>query len=215
MLLLAAACCRSSTFVCTGQRLVRARVVLSSTPGFASMNLFQINNWKTLPVSTTDWMVETQLCKLRDASNTFVSIFPSDIVTAYFSSRLLSFCQACFSSTRANPGFVWNKKKRQQVWYTRVIRVHIDIYSTYIWWYNYNITAVLLHVVGTQEVAIQYTAVRVHVPGTYCIIHTSQQQTATTVVVLQLLSLAAAACFTLYTALYNWYIIVVCRYCWT
>ena len=30
-------CCRSSTFVCTGQRPVRARVVLWSTPGLASM----------------------------------------------------------------------------------------------------------------------------------------------------------------------------------
>ena len=32
--------CRSSTFVCTGQRVVRARVVLWSTPGLASMKHF-------------------------------------------------------------------------------------------------------------------------------------------------------------------------------
>ena len=54
---------------------------------------------------------------------------------------------------------------------------------------------------GTQ-VEIQYTAVRVHVPGTYYIVlevHTLQQQTATAVVVLQLLALPAA-CFTLYMA---------------
>ena len=63
---------------------------------------------------------------------------------------------------------------------------------------NDNITAMLLHVVGTQ-VEIQYTAVRVHVPGTSYIVHTSQQQTTTPVVVLQLLALSAAACFTLYT----------------
>ena len=49
--------------------------------------------------------------------------------------------------------------------------------------YTYNIAAVLLHVVGTQ-VEIQYTAVRVHVPGTNYIVHTSQQQTATAVEVL-------------------------------
>ena len=38
----------------------------------------------------------------------------------------------------------------------------------------------LLHVVGTQG-GIQYTAVRVHVPGKYYIVHTLQQQTATAV----------------------------------
>ena len=35
-------CGRSSTFVCPGQRLVRARVVLWSTPGPASMKHFAI-----------------------------------------------------------------------------------------------------------------------------------------------------------------------------
>ena len=35
-----------------------------------------------------------------------------------------------------------------------------------------------MHVVGTQ-VEIQYTAVRVHIPGKYYIVHTLQQQTAT------------------------------------
>ena len=39
----------------------------------------------------------------------------------------------------------------------------------------------LLHVAGTQ-VEIQYTAVRVHVPGKYYIVHTLQQQTATAVI---------------------------------
>ena len=34
--------CRSSTFVCTGQRLVRARVVLWSIPGLASMKHFAV-----------------------------------------------------------------------------------------------------------------------------------------------------------------------------
>ena len=78
------------------------------------------------------------------------------------------------------------------------------------------ITAFLLDAVSTQEVEIQYTAVRVHVPGTRVHIisyqaHTLQQQTATAVLVLQLLVLSAAACFTLYTAVW----IKVCRYCWT
>ena len=59
MLILAAACYRSGTFVCTGQRLMRASVVLWSTPGLASMKRF--------------------------------AIFSSDIVAAYFSSRLFSF----------------------------------------------------------------------------------------------------------------------------
>ena len=40
----------------------------------------------------------------------------------------------------------------------------------------------------------------VHVPGTHHIIHTLKRQTATAVVVLQLLALSAAACLTLYTA---------------
>ena len=70
----------------------------------------------------------------------------------------------------------------------------------------YNITAaVLLHVVGTQEVEIQYTyycayeCKRVHVPGTYyIIIRTSKQQTAIAVGMLQQLTVAATACLTLY-----------------
>ena len=37
-----AACCRSSTFVCTGQRLVRARVMLWCTSGLASMKQFAL-----------------------------------------------------------------------------------------------------------------------------------------------------------------------------
>ena len=40
VLLLPAACCRSSTFVCTGQRLVCARVVLWCTSGLAPMKHF-------------------------------------------------------------------------------------------------------------------------------------------------------------------------------
>ena len=112
---------RNSRFVCTGQRLVRARVVLWSTgnPVLASMKHF--------------------------------ASFPSDLVAAYFFIyRVFSFFQVFYSSTRANPGLVWNKQKRQHVWHIRVIRVHIHIYWTHILWYNYNITAVLLHVVGTQ-----------------------------------------------------------------
>ena len=68
-------------------------------------------------------------------------------------------------------------------------------------------------IVGTQ-VEIQYTtAVRVHVPGTYYIVHTLQQQTATAaaVVMLQLLALSAADCIRLYPTVK----IVVCCYCWT
>ena len=38
--------------------------------GFYKKN---ITKWKTSAVSTTDWMVETQLCKLRSTSDTFVS----------------------------------------------------------------------------------------------------------------------------------------------
>ena len=49
----------------------------------------------------------------------------------------------------------------------------------------------LLYVVGTQ-VKILCTGVPVHVPGAYKIIHALQQQTATAVVVLQLLALSAA-----------------------
>ena len=65
-----------------------------------------------------------------------------------FSYRLFFFCQACFSSTKANPGFYETnyqvyfysfagglktknetKKRQQHVWYVRVIRVHIHMYS--------------------------------------------------------------------------------------
>ena len=42
VLLLPAACCRSIAFVCTGQRLVCARVVLWCTSGVASMKRFAI-----------------------------------------------------------------------------------------------------------------------------------------------------------------------------
>ena len=51
--------------------------------------------------------------------------------------------------------------------YARVIRV-THTYIIYVYSlksYNYIITAVLLHVVGTQEVEIQYTAVRMHIRG--------------------------------------------------
>ena len=80
---------------------------------------------------------------------------------------------------------------------------HPYVYSTYQVYiskyvlYTYNMAAVLLHVVGTQ---VENTAVRVHVPGTHYIVHTSQQQTTIAVVVLQLPALSSAACFTLYTA---------------
>ena len=70
-----------------------------------------------------------------------------------FSYRLFFFCQACFSSTKANPGFYETnyqvyfysfagglktknetKKRQQHVWYVRVILVHIHIYTL---WYVY------------------------------------------------------------------------------
>ena len=67
--------------------------------------------------------------------------------------------------------------------------------------------AVLLHVVGTQEIGIQHyillcacARTLVHVPGTYNTILyiLCNDKTATTaVVVLQLLALSAAACLTL------------------
>ena len=112
--------CRNCTFVCTGQRLVRARVVLSSTPGLASRKHFAIFS-----------------------SNTTYS-------RGVFFHLGSSFFQACFSSTRANPGFyeanrlyfspsagglktktkkTKQKKRQQHVWYVRVIRVHIHMYS--------------------------------------------------------------------------------------
>ena len=67
---------RCSTFVCTGQRLVRARVVLLSTPGLASRKHFVI-------------------C----SSDTYIrGVF-------FLGYSILFFFQACFSSTRGNPGF--------------------------------------------------------------------------------------------------------------
>ena len=70
--------------------------------------------------------------------------------------------------------YIWNKQKRQHVWY--VWYVYTSIYALYVHiicqvWHicttiNIYMTAALLHVAGTQ-VEIQYTAVRVNVPGTY------------------------------------------------
>ena len=37
-----------------------------------TQNMYFITSWKTSAVSTTVWMVETQLCKLRGTSDTFV-----------------------------------------------------------------------------------------------------------------------------------------------
>ena len=39
---------------------------------FFYLILRYVKNWKTSAVSTTDWMVQTQLCKLRGTSDTFV-----------------------------------------------------------------------------------------------------------------------------------------------
>ena len=70
--------------------------------------------------------------------------------------------------------YVWKKHKRQHVWYVRVVRVHIHIY-TLLYVYimtqlHYNSSAVAC--IGGTRVDIQYTtAVRVHVPGTYIYIY--------------------------------------------
>ena len=37
------------------------------------MHFFFIKNWKTSAVSTTMWMVETQLCKLRGTSDIYIN----------------------------------------------------------------------------------------------------------------------------------------------
>ena len=58
----------------------------------------------------------------------------------------------------------------------------------------------LLHVVATQ-VEVQRTAVRVHVPGKYYIIHTLQQLTATAAIVIQLA--AGFVCCCLLYAIYG------------
>ena len=70
----------------------------------------------------------------------------------------------------------------------------------------------LLHVVGTQEVDIQYTAVRVHVPGTYYIIQTYFPTTNS-----NSSSSATAASFVCCCLLYAIYgsIDCICCYCWT
>ena len=43
-------------------------MVLHKISGFYK----KMENWKTSAVSTTDWMVEPKLCKMRDTSDTFV-----------------------------------------------------------------------------------------------------------------------------------------------
>ena len=52
-----------------------------------------------------------------------------------------------------------------------------------------------MHVVGTE---VQYSAVRVHVPGTYYIIHTLKQQTATAAVVVLHTVASFVSCCLLY-----------------
>ena len=46
----------------------------SADPAPCAMQDDFIKKWKTSAVSTTDWMVETQLCKLRGTSDTFVGL---------------------------------------------------------------------------------------------------------------------------------------------
>ena len=63
----------------------RATCSFVSTSMFGISHAIQnIKKWKTSAVSTTDWMVETQLCKLRGTSDTFVgraySIYISFII---------------------------------------------------------------------------------------------------------------------------------------
>ena len=47
-------------------------VVCSLQPNCETLGVFSIKKWKTSAVITTDWIVETQLCKLRGTSDKFV-----------------------------------------------------------------------------------------------------------------------------------------------
>ena len=106
--------CRSinSTFVCTGQRLVRARVVLSSAPGLASIKHFAI-----FPSDTYSRGVLFHL----GYSFSFRHVFLQPEPTLDFVKQKTLFYPSVGGS---------QKRKRQHVSYVRVIRVHIHIYST-------------------------------------------------------------------------------------
>ena len=147
MLLFPAPCGRRSTIVCTGHRLVRARVVLWCTSDLASIKHFA-----------------SVSLRIYCGSGVFFHLYSV-------------FFRHVFLQPEPTLGlYVRNKQKRQHVWYVRVMRVHIHIYTlltvpiycdtTYI-----NYSSVAACIVGTQ-VDIQYTtAVRVHVPGTYIYIY--------------------------------------------
>ena len=150
VLRLVAACCRISAFVCTGQRLVRARVALWSTPGLASM-------------------------KHLEAFGNFPFGYSRDVFFHLLVHRLFSFFQAFFLQPELTLDLYETKKTT-----ARLIRTCHACAHTYIHYVYISCdTTTIQQQWGPQEAEIQYTAVRVHVPGTYYAIHTLRQQTAT------------------------------------
>ena len=75
---------------------------------------FILKKWKTSAVSTTDWMVETQLCKLRGTSDTFVGSAYFIIILRSIEKRLLW----------ARPIGGWNSTLRAAYSIIRLYRAH-------------------------------------------------------------------------------------------
>ena len=144
MLLFPAACCRCRTCHCTGQTRACSRCVV-------------VYLWSCF-------------------NEAFCKIVPSDIVVAYFFIYLyvFSFFQACFSSTRVNPGWICIKQTKTRA---RLIRTcdtcaHTYSYKLYVYIMIQQHCAVLLHVVGTHElfsIILLCACARtlMHVPCTY------------------------------------------------
>ena len=154
-LLLPAACCRGSTFVCTRQRLVLARAVLWCTSGLASMKHFA-----------------TVL------SETVAAYF---FICIQFFSGMFFFNQGqpwiwMKQKKRQHVWYVYIRVIR--------VHIRKYTLSTYqvlpgmIQLKHYSSVAACS---GYTSRDSQYTAARVHVPGIYYIVHTLQQQTATAV----------------------------------
>ena len=80
-----------------------------------------LKKWKTSAVSTTDWMVETQLCKLRGTSDTFVRSAYFIIILRSLEKRLLW----------ARPIGGWNSTLRAAYSIIHLYRAHARSFSPF------------------------------------------------------------------------------------
>ena len=142
--------CRRSTFVCTGQRLVHARVVLWSTPGLASMKHFA--------VFSSDTTYSRGVFFHLGYSFFFrhVSLQPEPTLDFMKQTKFILPIRRRIKNKKQKP-------KQKNATAARLIRTcdtcaHTYILYVYIMIQLQHYSSVELHVMGTQ-VEIQYTAV--------------------------------------------------------